>query len=116
MFSCTLVVRRTFDAAATMELVDRYRATGLSIVPVMLERIVALPDEVRNRYSGRSLRFVSASGSLMRPDAVVDFMDQFGDVVYNNYNATEVGVIALSGPEGSPRGARDRRQGERVPD
>jgi acyl-CoA synthetase (AMP-forming)/AMP-acid ligase II len=99
MFSCTLVVRRTFDAAATMELVDRYRATGLSIVPVMLERIVALPDEVRNRYSGRSLRFVSASGSLMRPDAVVDFMDQFGDVVYNNYNATEVGVIALAGPE-----------------
>jgi acyl-CoA synthetase (AMP-forming)/AMP-acid ligase II len=99
MFSCTLVLRRTFDAAATLELVDRYRATGLSIVPVMLERIMALPDEVRNRYSGRSLRFVSAAGSRMRPDAVVKFMDQFGDVVYNNYNATEVGVIALAGPE-----------------
>jgi acyl-CoA synthetase (AMP-forming)/AMP-acid ligase II len=99
MFSCTLVVRRTFDAAATMELVDRYRATGLSVVPVMLERIMELPYEVRNRYSARSLRFVSAAGSRMRPDVVVRFMDQFGDVVYNNYNATEVGVIALAGPE-----------------
>jgi acyl-CoA synthetase (AMP-forming)/AMP-acid ligase II len=99
MFSCTLVVRRTFDAAATMELVDRYRATGLSVVPVMLERIMELPCEVRNRFSGRSLRFVSAAGSRMRPDVVVKFMDQFGDVVYNNYNATEVGVIALAGPE-----------------
>ena len=99
MFSCTLVVRRTFDPAATMELVDRYQATGLSVVPVMLDRIMELPDEVRNRYSGRSLRFVSAAGSRMRPDVVTKFMDQFGDVVYNNYNATEVGVIALAGPE-----------------
>jgi acyl-CoA synthetase (AMP-forming)/AMP-acid ligase II len=99
MMSCTLVVRRAFDAAATMELVDRYRATGLSVVPVMLDRIMELPDEVRNRFSGRSLRFVTAAGSRMRPDVVVKFMDQFGDVVYNNYNATEVGVIALAGPE-----------------
>ncbi|HME79533.1 MAG: acyl-CoA ligase FadD12 [Mycobacterium sp.] len=99
MLSCTLVVRRTFDAAATMALVDRYRATGLSVAPVMLDRIMELPDEVRNRFSGRSLRFVSAAGSRMRPDVVVRFMDQFGDVIYNNYNATEVGVIALAGPE-----------------
>ena len=99
MLSCTLVVRRAFDAAATMELVDRYRATGLSVVPVMLDRIMELPDEVRNRFSGRSLRFVTAAGSRMRPDVVIEFMDQFGDVVYNNYNATEVGVIALAGPE-----------------
>jgi acyl-CoA synthetase (AMP-forming)/AMP-acid ligase II len=99
MFSCTLVVRRTFDAAVTMALVDRYRAAGLSVVPVMLDRIMELPDEVRNRFSGRSLRFVSAAGSRMRSDVVTRFMDQFGDVVYNNYNATEVGVIALAGPE-----------------
>ncbi|WP_407662386.1 acyl-CoA ligase FadD12 [Mycolicibacterium palauense] len=98
MLSCTLVVRRTFDPAATMELVDRYRASGLSVVPVMLDRIMELPDEVRNRFHGRSLRFVTAAGSRMRPDVVTRFMDQFGDVVYNNYNATEVGVIALAGP------------------
>ncbi|MDY6997689.1 MAG: acyl-CoA ligase FadD12 [Actinomycetota bacterium] len=99
MLSCTLVVRRTFDPAATMELVDRYQATGLSVVPVMLDRIMELPEEVRNRFSGRSLRFVTAAGSRMRPDVVTAFMDRFGDVVYNNYNATEVGVIALAGPQ-----------------
>lgn len=98
MLSCAVVVRRTFDPAATMELVDRYQATGLSVVPVMLDRIMELPDEVRSRFSGRSLRFVTAAGSRMRPDVVTRFMDQFGDVVYNNYNATEVGVIALAGP------------------
>jgi acyl-CoA synthetase (AMP-forming)/AMP-acid ligase II len=99
MLSCALVLRRTFDPAATMELVDRYRATGLSVVPVMLDRIMELPDEVLSRFSGRSLRFVTAAGSRMRPDVVIKFMDHFGDVIYNNYNATEVGVIALAGPE-----------------
>jgi len=106
MFACTLVVRRFFDAAATMALVDRYAATGLSVVPVMLDRIMELPDDIRNRFSGRSLRFVSAAGSRLNPDVVTRFMDQFGDVVYNNYNATEVGVIALAGP-GDLRAAPD---------
>ena len=98
MLSCALVLRRTFDPAATMELVDRYQATGLSVVPVMLDRIMELPDEVLRRFSGRSLRFVTAAGSRMRPDVVIDFMNHFGDVIYNNYNATEVGAIALAGP------------------
>ncbi len=99
MLSCALVLRRTFDPVATMELVDRYRATGLSVVPVMLDRIMELPDDVLSRFSGRTLRFVTAAGSRMRPDVVIKFMDRFGDVIYNNYNATEVGVIALAGPE-----------------
>jgi fatty-acyl-CoA synthase len=35
----------------------------------------------------------------MRPDVVIKFMDQFGDVIYNNYNATEAGMIATATPE-----------------
>jgi acyl-CoA synthetase (AMP-forming)/AMP-acid ligase II len=99
MMACTVVTRRKFDPQATLELIDRYRATGLSVVPVMFDRIMELPDEVRNRYSGRSLRFAAASGSRMRPEVVTAFMDQFGDVIYNNYNATEAGMIATATPE-----------------
>jgi acyl-CoA synthetase (AMP-forming)/AMP-acid ligase II len=99
MMACTVVTRRKFDAEATLELVDRYRATGLGVVPVMLDRIMDLPEEVRDRYDCRSLRFAAASGSRMRPDVVTAFMDRFGDIVYNNYNATEVGVVARAAPE-----------------
>jgi acyl-CoA synthetase (AMP-forming)/AMP-acid ligase II len=35
----------------------------------------------------------------MRPDVVTAFMDEFGDVIYNNYNATEVGMVAIATPE-----------------
>ena len=97
--ACTVVTRRKFDPEATLELVDRHRATGLCVVPVMFDRIMELPDEVRNKYSGRSLRFAAASGSRMRPDVVTKFMDQFGDVIYNNYNATEAGMIATATPQ-----------------
>jgi acyl-CoA synthetase (AMP-forming)/AMP-acid ligase II len=99
LLACTIVTRRKFDPEATLDLVDRYHATGLVVVPVMFDRIMDLPDEVRNRYSGRSLRFATASGSRMRPDVVTRFMDQFGDVIYNNYNATEAGMIATATPE-----------------
>jgi acyl-CoA synthetase (AMP-forming)/AMP-acid ligase II len=99
MMACTVVTRRKFDAEATLELIDRYRATGLGVVPVMFDRIMDLPEEVRNRYDCRSLRFAAASGSRMRPDVVTAFMDQFGDVIYNNYSATEVGMVARATPQ-----------------
>jgi acyl-CoA synthetase (AMP-forming)/AMP-acid ligase II len=97
--ACTVVTRRKFDPEATLDLIDRHKATGLAVVPVMFDRIMDLPAEVRNRYSGRSLRFAAASGSRMRPDVVIAFMDQFGDVIYNNYNATEAGMIATATPQ-----------------
>jgi fatty-acyl-CoA synthase len=98
LLACPIVTRRKFDPEATLDLIDRHAATGLAVVPVMFDRIMDLPDDVRNRYSARSLRFATASGSRMRPDVVIKFMDQFGDVIYNNYNATEAGMIATATP------------------
>ncbi|OBB65485.1 acyl-CoA synthetase [Mycobacterium sp. 852014-50255_SCH5639931] len=97
--ACTVVTRRKFDPEATLDLIDRHKATGLAVVPVMFDRIMELPPEVRKRYSCKSLRFAAASGSRMRPDVVTAFMDEFGDVIYNNYNATEAGMIATATPE-----------------
>jgi acyl-CoA synthetase (AMP-forming)/AMP-acid ligase II len=95
---CTIVMRRRFDPEATLELVDRSQATGLAVVPVMLERIIDLPAATLEQYSLASLRFVTASGSRMRPDAVTAFMDRYGDTVHNSYNATEAGLISTATP------------------
>ncbi|WP_155727807.1 AMP-binding protein, partial [Mycobacterium avium] len=81
-----------------LDLTDRHRAPGLVVVPVLFDRTMDLPAEVRRRYECRSLRFAAASGSRMRPDVVVAFMDEFGDVIYNNYTATEAGMIATATP------------------
>jgi fatty-acyl-CoA synthase len=34
----------------------------------------------------------------MRSDALIRFMDRFGDVVFNSYNATEAGLISCATP------------------
>lgn len=96
--ACTIVLRRKFDPETTLALADRHQATGIALVPVMLERIMELPTEVLDRYSLASVRFVSASGSRMRGEAVAAFMDRFGDTVYNSYNATEAGQISVATP------------------
>lgn len=96
--TCTIVMRRRFDPETTLRLVEEHHASGLAVVPVMLERIVDLPAETLDRYRLPSLRFVTASGSRMRPDAVIAFMDRFGDVVHNSYNATEAGQISVALP------------------
>jgi fatty-acyl-CoA synthase len=96
--ACTVVMRRRFDPEATLSLVDEHRASGLAVVPVMLERIIDLPEETLDRYRLDSLRFVTASGSKMRGEAVLRFMDRFGDLVYNSYNATEAGLISTATP------------------
>lgn len=96
--TCTVITRRKFDPEATLALVDEHRATGLAVVPVMLERIMELPAAVLGRYALSTLRFASASGSRMRPQSVLAFMDRFGDVVHNSYNATEAGQISVAQP------------------
>jgi len=97
--ACTVVTRRKFDPEATLAMVQDSGASGLGVVPVMIERIMELPAEVLDRYplKGR-LRFVTASGSRMRSDAVTAFMDRFGDTIYNSYNATEAGLISTAVP------------------
>jgi bile acid-coenzyme A ligase len=44
-----------FDAVATLEAIDRYRADTVYLVPTMMKRIWRLPEEVRDAYDLSSL-------------------------------------------------------------
>ncbi|GED98615.1 AMP-binding protein [Gordonia crocea] len=94
----TMVMRRRFDPQGTLDLVRDHGASGLAVVPVMLERIMDLPVDVLDAKPMPTLRFATASGSRMRAESLTAFMDRFGDVVYNSYNATEAGLISTATP------------------
>jgi acyl-CoA synthetase (AMP-forming)/AMP-acid ligase II len=98
LLGCELVVRRRFDAEATLELIDRHRVTTAAMVPVMAQRILALPDEVRSRYDCSALRVVALGGSAIPGDLAVRFMDAYGDVVYNSYGSSEVAIVSIATP------------------
>lgn len=95
----TFVLRRRFDPEQTLADIARHRATVLAAVPVMLQRILELPVEVRRRYDTSSLRIVPLSGSAIPAGLAERFMDEFGDIVYNLYGSTEVGWATIATPE-----------------
>jgi acyl-coenzyme A synthetase/AMP-(fatty) acid ligase len=64
----------------------------------MIQRILALPPGVRGRYDTSSLRVVALSGSALPGELAVQFMDAFGDVLFNLYGSTEVGWAAVADP------------------
>src|SRR6201999_862885 len=73
----TMVLRRRFDPEATLEAIERSRANVLGAVPGMVQRTLALPDEVLSRYKLASLRVVSLSGSALPGELAIEWMDRF---------------------------------------
>jgi acyl-CoA synthetase (AMP-forming)/AMP-acid ligase II len=95
----TLVLRRKFDPEQTLAATAEHRATALIVVPVMLQRILELPEEVRDRYDLRALRVIGVSGSALPGQLATATMDAFGDIVYNLYGSTEVAWATIATPE-----------------
>ncbi|HMJ04471.1 MAG TPA: AMP-binding protein [Conexibacter sp.] len=93
-----VVLCRRFDPLAALEAVATHRATHLVGVPVMLQRILALPPDERARHDTSTLRAVGSAGAPLAPDVATAFMDAFGDVLFNLYGSTEVGFASLAGP------------------
>jgi fatty-acyl-CoA synthase len=95
----TMVLRRRFDEEETLRAVQDHRAQVLAVVPVMLQRILRLPAERLEAFDLGSLRITSASGSALPGELATEWMDRFGDNVYNLYGSTEVAYATVATPE-----------------
>jgi len=94
----TYVLRRKFDPEQTLAEVSRHRCHSLAVVPVMMQRILELPEETRRKYDVSSLKVTAASGSALSGDLAVRWMDEFGDNLYNLYGSTEVAWASIATP------------------
>lgn len=95
----TMVLRRKFDPESALAATDENQCEGMVVIPVMLQRILALPDEKLDRYSLRTVKCVAASGSALPGDLAIAWMDRFGDNLYNTYGSTEVAYASIATPE-----------------
>lgn len=94
----TLLTRREFDAEGALAQASLHRADAFTAVPVVLARILELPEQVRARNPLPYLRTVISSGDRLDPTLGQRFMDAYGDILYNGYGSTEVGIGALATP------------------
>ncbi|HEU4462151.1 MAG TPA: AMP-binding protein [Solirubrobacterales bacterium] len=95
----TMVLRRRFDPEGALEAAEQSRADVLAAVPVMIQRILTLPDEVLDKYKLPDLKITSLSGSALPGELAIEWMDRFGDNVYNLYGSTEVAYATVATPE-----------------
>ena len=98
LFANTLVMQRRFDPERVLQAIEQHRVKALAVVPVMLNRILALEPSVIQKYDTSSLRRVGCSGSALPGELALRWMNTFGDNLYNMYGSTEVSVTSIALP------------------
>ncbi|MCW2957415.1 MAG: putative fatty-acid-CoA synthetase FadD [Solirubrobacterales bacterium] len=94
-----LVLRRRFDAKELLEDIERHHATGICVVPVMLQRVLALGEDEVKAHDLSSLHVVFCAGSQLPAEVATKATAMLGDVIYNLYGSTEVAVATLATPQ-----------------
>jgi acyl-CoA synthetase (AMP-forming)/AMP-acid ligase II len=95
----TLVLRRRFDPEETLRAVREHRAQVLAAVPVMVQRMLQLPEQTLAEQDLSSLRITALSGSALPGELAIEWMDRFGDTIYNLYGSTEVAYATIATPQ-----------------
>ncbi|HEX6248825.1 MAG TPA: AMP-binding protein [Nocardioidaceae bacterium] len=103
LLGSTMVLRRTFDPEGALQAVTEHRCESFVVIPVMMQRILQLPEERLRSYDLSHVKVVAASGSALPGDLGTDWMDHFGDTLYNVYGSTEVAWATIA----QPRDLRD---------
>jgi acyl-CoA synthetase (AMP-forming)/AMP-acid ligase II len=99
LLGSTVVLHRKFDPENALRTVEEHRCESLVVIPVMLQRILALDEEVLARHPMPTLRVVAASGSALPGTLATSWMDHFGDNLYNIYGSTEVAYASIATPQ-----------------
>ena len=81
MLNGTVVLRSRFDPEQTLQDISDRRATVLVAVPVMLQRMLELPEHRLDLFDTSSLRIVISGGAQLSGDLAARFMDRFGDIL-----------------------------------
>ena len=94
-----IVLIEKWDAERMLQDIEHYRITHTFCVPTLFHRLLALPEETRNRYDISSLRFV-IHGAAPCPVATKHAMiDWFGPIFTELMASTEGGGTMISSEE-----------------
>ena len=99
LLGSTVVLRRTFDPEAALRTAQDERCQSMVVIPVMLQRMLALDPGVLDGIDLSRVEVVASSGSALPATLARAWMDRFGDNLYNIYGSTEVAYASIATPE-----------------
>ncbi|MBW2015285.1 MAG: AMP-binding protein [Deltaproteobacteria bacterium] len=90
----------SFDPEDLLKTIAEYKITFTSLVPTHYVMMLALPDEVKNKYDVSSIRQLLISSAPARKDLKLAIMDYFKNAeLWEAYGSTEGGLVTLLRPE-----------------
>ncbi len=105
LFGATVVPMRKFTAEGFLQMIQDERINWTFVAPTMLERVLALPDEVKSRYRLGSMRSLICAAAPCAPHVKQGINELFrrqgapNDVFHEYYGASETGIITVLLPE-----------------
>lgn len=105
MLGATGIIMRKFEAEEWLRLIDTERVNWAFVAPTILQRVLALPDEVKKKYRLGSMRAIICAAAPCPPEVKRDinklFMEQGapGPVFGEYYGSAETAIITVLLPE-----------------
>ena len=95
MAGSATVMQHKYDSAGVLDLIDRYQATNIHLVPTQMKRLVDLPDDVKAGFDGSSLELVLHGAAPCPPVVKQAMIDWWGPKISEYYGSTEGSVITM---------------------
>ncbi len=86
-----LVLMDAWGPEETLQLIEEHGITHTHLVPIMFHRLLALPDDVKQKYDVSSIRLVVHGAAPCPVDVKQRMIEWWGPVIDEYYAATEGG-------------------------
>jgi long-chain acyl-CoA synthetase len=87
-----LVFLDKWDSEQVLRTIHERRVTHMHLVPIMFQRLLALPDEVKARYPVDHVRYIIHGAAPCPPEVKRAMIDWFGPVLSEYYAGSEGGA------------------------
>lgn len=91
----SLVILSRFDGEQVLRAIQTHRVQTTLMVPTHFQRLLALPQAVRDKYDVSSLELVPHTGAACPREVKRQMIDWFGPVLLEAYGATESGTTNM---------------------
>jgi long-chain acyl-CoA synthetase len=88
----TLVFLDKWDSEHVLRTIAARRVTHMHLVPIMFQRLLALPDEVKARYDVSSVKYIIHGAAPCPPEVKFAMIEWFGPVLTEYYAGSEGGA------------------------
>lgn len=91
----TVLLQPRFDPEDLLKLIERERISHLHMVPIMFNRLLRLPEDVKRKYDLSSLEFVVHAAAPCPAPIKRAMIEWWGPVINEYYGSTETGGVVF---------------------